>query len=333
MSGFEVAAADFGTGKTLVVTHAGTGLRVVIAHQGATLLQWTRQLGGKPVELLDGYNTPAELETQDGVRNGVLAPFPNRVAGARYHFDNEDHDLQPGVADDERLFYHGLLRTMVPTLTDVVSSGASVSASFKASIRPGAFPGYPFAVDVQTTYVITTNGLRLEVAGHNVGDRPAPFASGWHPYYRLGDDGINNLELTVPASQVIQTDDALIPRPGREAYAFVETNPSLDYRPGRKLDGAVLDACFTDLTHADDGHVHTVLRNPSTQAWIDVWQSTGHMHVFTGDTLRRDRRKSVALEPVEVMTDAFNRSDAREAITLQPGQSRSFICGVDVHTQ
>jgi hypothetical protein len=59
-----------------------------------------------------------------------------------------------------------------------------------------------------------------------------------------------------------------------------------------------------------------------------VWQETGFMHVFTGDTLPRDQRASIAIEPVEVMTNAFNRAEFAAAIPLPPGQTRRFRCGV-----
>lgn len=52
------------------------------------------------------------------------------------------------------------------------------------------------------------------------------------------------------------------------------------------------------------------------------------MHVFTGDTLARDRRRSIALEPVETPTNAFNQAELADAITLQPGETRSFRFGV-----
>jgi aldose 1-epimerase len=51
------------------------------------------------------------------------------------------------------------------------------------------------------------------------------------------------------------------------------------------------------------------------------------MHVFTGDTLERDQRRSIALEPVEVITNSFNRAELVEHITLAPDSHRSFRCG------
>jgi aldose 1-epimerase len=52
------------------------------------------------------------------------------------------------------------------------------------------------------------------------------------------------------------------------------------------------------------------------------------MHVFTGDTLARDRRRSIALEPVEVVTNAFNRAECVAALRLDPGDTRTFRFGV-----
>jgi len=63
---------------------------------------------------------------------------------------------------------------------------------------------------------------------------------------------------------------------------------------------------------------------------LAVRHDGGLVHVFTGDTLARDRRASVAIEPVEVLTDAFNRADCATAIRLEPGERRAFRFGVEV---
>ena len=73
-----------------------------------------------------------------------------------------------------------------------------------------------------------------------------------------------------------------------------------------------------------------MLRDPDTGDALTVRQSHGLMHVFTGDTLARDRRTSIALEPVELMTDAFNRPDCADAVVLAPGARREYRFGVEV---
>jgi aldose 1-epimerase len=54
------------------------------------------------------------------------------------------------------------------------------------------------------------------------------------------------------------------------------------------------------------------------------------MLAFTADTVTRDVRRSVALEPMESMSNAFNRPDCADAIRLEPGAEREFRCGVEI---
>jgi aldose 1-epimerase len=54
------------------------------------------------------------------------------------------------------------------------------------------------------------------------------------------------------------------------------------------------------------------------------------MHAVTADTISRDARRAIALEPMECMADAFNRAEWQDAIRLAPGAERRFRCGVDV---
>jgi aldose 1-epimerase len=66
-------------------------------------------------------------------------------------------------------------------------------------------------------YTITPGALAVRLTGTNVGERPAPSGSGWHPYLRLGAGPVDRLELHVPARTTIRTDAALIPLGGARA--------------------------------------------------------------------------------------------------------------------
>jgi aldose 1-epimerase len=329
--GFHITAAALGPARTVVITNPETRLCVVIAHRGATLLNWHTMIAGRPADVVDGYTTAAELLRQDGVRNGVMAPFTNRIAHGRYRFNDTEHQLSPHRQRPQQPPYHGFVRglDMILRRASATAEHARLSFTTKA-IRPGVFGGYPFAVDVHVCYLITRTGVHVEVTGHNAGDVPAPFAAGWHPYFRLGDAGIEGLELAVPASAVIQTGPSLIPYPGAAAYQPLNAGSILDFRRPRPIGTAVLDTCFAGLSPGPDGRCRTVLRDPATGHGLAVWQQRGLMHVFTGDTLTRDPRRAVALEPVEVMTDAFNREEAITDISLAPGQSRTFRFGAEM---
>lgn len=330
--GFDVREGRFGDLATLQLTDPDTGATAVLAPRGATLLSWHPAVPGIPAAgVVDGYRDEAEFAAQAGVRNGLMAPFSNRIRAGRYRFDGAEHDLLPGVAEPDRLVYHGFLRLLDCDAADVATDATSATVRLTSSaIRPGAFDGYPFALDLDVTYRLTAAGLTLRVVGHNVGDRAAPYGCGWHPYFRLGSGPVDTLELHVPARTAIRTDEALIPLAGERARQPIDDDERPTFERPRPIGPAVIDAAYTDLVPDPDGLARTVLRDPATGVTLTVWQPAGLMHVFTGDTLDRDRRASIALEPVELMTDAFNRPECAAAVALAPDARRTFDCGVEV---
>jgi aldose 1-epimerase len=326
---FGVTAGCFRGIAAVTLTDAVSGAYAVFGLRGATLLDWRTPFAGALLSLTDGYRSRAELSRQNGVRNGLMAPFTNRIAAGRYRFAHRDHDLLPGVAEGERLVYHGFLRELDLELCRVSEGDDAAEVLLRTdAIRPGAFPGYPYALALDVLVRFGLHGLSLRVTATNVGHEPAPFAAGWHPYFRFGDEAIDHLELQVPATQAIVAGADLLPLPGAAAYAPLEARPGLDFRAGRVLGGAVIDACLAGLVADEDGLIRSRLRDPVRGCGLTVWQQGGLVHLFTADTLERGARRSVAIEPVETMTDAFNRADCEAAIGLQPGASRSFRCGV-----
>jgi aldose 1-epimerase len=329
MGSFVVEDGRFGNLETIRLADPASGASAVVARRGATLLSWHPGIDGTG-DWVDGYVDEAEFAAQSGVHNGVMAPFSNRVRGGRYRFDGAEHELPPVLPGQETETYHGFLRLLDCDVldTDTEGNAARVRLGSRA-LRPGAFPGYPFAVDLEVEWALSGSGLTLEITGRNVGDRAAPYGCGWHPYFRIGTRDVDPLELQVPARTAIRTDDALIPLDGDQAFVPVPSAPGPTFHGSRPVGDAVLDAAFTDLEPDPDGIVRTRLRDPRSGLALTVWQHSGLMHVFTGDTLGREPRTSIALEPVELMTDAYNRPDCRDAIRLPAGEQRSFRCGVE----
>jgi aldose 1-epimerase len=315
-----------GSEPVVIVSSPGAAARVILARRGATLLRWEVNRLGARFDLTDGYRDEAELLAQDGVRNGVLAPFPNRVADARYTFAGVEYDLLPG-GTTPRLSYHGFARELPFDLAEAVVSADCARLTFATRFQSGRHSGYPFRLEFAVTYVVTANEITVTTRATNQSASVVPYAAGWHPYFRLPGT-VDDWTLEIPARTVIRTDDALIPLGGAAAYQSLDDVPSMDFRLPRKLSGLVIDACFTDLRPNAGHRAETVLGHTQGPDELRVWQSAGSMHVFTGDTLARDRRHSIALEPVEVITNAFNRSDFARALRLNPGQSRTFHFGV-----
>lgn len=315
--------------EIVVLTDRRDGRRLRIACHGAALLSYEVPLGEGLHDLADGYRDGAEVLSRPSSRFAIMVPFAGRIADARYRFDGQAQDLQPGVVGAERASRHGFVRgeDFEVTALQADTAGARVTLATSA-IRPQ--PGYPHAIDLAVTFTLDDAGLTLEATMRNVGDSAAPCFFGWHPYFRLGDGGVDGWMLQIPAATLIRTDANLLALAGAQAFVDLDDAPALDFREPRPIGDSILDQGYTDLDAEADGRIRTRLRNPANGLGIAVWQERGVMHAFTADTVSRDVRRAVALEPMECMANAFNRPDCAAAIRLEPGAERRFRCGVEV---
>ena len=318
--------------QAIVVLTDRTGNRCVrVAQHGAALLSFELPFAGVTHDLADGHHDAAEILGRPGSRFAIMVPFAGRIADARYRFDGQVQDLQPGAVGAERASRHGFVRDVnfdIATLT-ADDHRAQVTLS-SAAIRPQ--PGYPHAIDLSVSFTLDAVGITLEAHMRNVGDSTAPCFFGWHPYFRLAEGLLDGWHLQIPAQTLIRTGADLIALSGTAAYVALDDVPALDFREPRRLGDSILDQGYTDLDVDADGRIRTRLRDPSNGLGIAVWQERGVMHAFTADTVSRDVRRAIALEPMECMADAFNRPECAEAIRLEPGAERRFRCGVEVES-
>jgi aldose 1-epimerase len=318
----------------VVLTDADGRRTLRVACHGAALLSFEVPVGDALHDIADGYRDANEVAGRPGSRFAIMAPFAGRIGDARYSFDGQPQDLQPGVTGPDRAARHGFVRNTDFAIAELAAdeAGARVTLTTKA-IRPQ--PGYPHAIDLAVTFSLNAKGLALDVGMRNVGDSDAPCFFGWHPYFRVGNNALGGAtadgwQLQIPAQTLIRTDADLIALPGAAAYVPLDDAPAFDFRQARTIGSTILDHEYTDLQAEADGIIRTRLRDPATGLAIAVWQERGVMHAFTADTAARDARRAVALEPMECMADAFNRSESQDAIRLAPGAERHFRCGVDV---
>ena len=328
MSDFQTARAMFGDYPTIELIDARRQRRVRIALHGATVLAIEVQHGTRVHDFADGYRSPEDLAARPGSRFAIMLPFANRIADARYAFDGQSHDLQPGV-ENERSARHGFVRDLDFAVDELGADADGAHASFVCAIGAEQFPGYPFALALTVRYTLDADGLALTVTMRNTGTQDAPCFFGWHPYFRVGDTPLDRWELHLPADATIRTDAAAIPLPGAAAQQPLDAVPALDFRTPRAIGALHLDNGFAAL-HADaDGRIRSVLRDPASGLGVAMWQEHGIALAFSGDSLAQRPRQSVALEPMESWTNAFNRPECADTIRLPAGQSRTFRCGVE----
>jgi aldose 1-epimerase len=262
------------------------------------------QVGG--VDVVDGY---AENELCPSGAGQQLMPWPNRIRDGRYHFDGAERQLSLSEPARHNAM-HGLVRW---ERWHVVSSAVD-SLTLGFDLPPQ--PGYPWPLQLRTTWTVGQDGLRCDVHATNLGDRPGPFGFGAHPYLMPPGGRVDDVRLKVPARNRLLVDGRMLPI----GAARVEGS-EFDYTTARRIGAAMLDTAFGDVIIDANGLSTVELStsdSPRTTVWADDafrwWQ------VFTADTLSGDRyRRSVAVEPMTCPPDAFR--SGRDLVVLQPGQT------------
>jgi len=332
MDAFHIETTHWGPHEIVVLRDSRQNRCVRVARRGATVVSFEQSIDGVMRQLIDGYRDGAELDTRPSSRFAIMVPFANRIDDARYTFDGRSYDTQPNVQGAQRAMRHGFVRGVDFDVASAHADADGAHAVFTTSaIRSDAFPGYPFAIDLSIAYTLDASGLSLQATMRNVGDSAAPCFFGWHPYFRAGDTAVDTWELEVPATQLIRTNADYIPLPGADAFQPLDdAPPPLDFRKPKPIGATKIDNGYAHLTFEADGRARTRLRDPASGVRISMWQERGVVLVFTADTITRDVRRSVAMEPMESLSNAFNRADCADAIRLQPGEERVFRCGVEI---
>jgi aldose 1-epimerase len=278
----------------------GGGYRAVVTECGATL----RVLEHEGVAVLHGF---AEDAMSSAGRGQLLMPWPNRIRDGRYSFDGED--LQLGLTEPSRLnASHGLVRWAAWALEE--HGDSSVSLSYRLMAQSG----YPWTIDLHVLYDLSADGLTVTQTATNLAGRPAPYASGAHPYLTPGEGGpVDGWELTVPASTRLLSDDRQIPT-GEEDVA----GTAYDFRVSRPIGDTVLDHAFGDLARDAQGYAEAVLRDPATGRGVALWVDRHHpwLMVFSADDGWDPPRQALAVEPMTAPPDAFR--SGRDLVTLAP---------------
>ncbi len=290
---FEIVAGDY----RAVAVGAGGGLRT-LTH------------AGRP--LVDGYPAVARAE---GGRGQVLAPWPNRVRDGQWTWG--DKQLQLPLSEPKKgNASHGLVRW---------AGWGAIDRSPERVVlahRLHPQPGYPFTVGLSVEYRIGAGGLSVETTATNLGQQPCPYGAGSHPYLTVGTERVDDMVLTLPASEYIVVDERGIPRERRPTvrspFRFFQT---------MQIGELKLDTAFGGLTGNE-----AVVASPDGQRRVRLWWDDAHkwVMVFTGDTLDPGRRRrSVAIEPMTCPPNAFVSGEGLRV--LEPEESWTTAWGIEAN--
>jgi aldose 1-epimerase len=291
----------------------GGGYRAVVTECGATLR--VLEYAGRP--LLHGFG---DDEMSSAGRGQLLMPWPNRIGDGRYTF--EGRELQLGLSEPTRgNASHGLVRWAAWSPEEHAASSVSLSYRLMAQ------SGYPWTVDLHVLYDLSADGLTVTQTATNLSDRPAPYASGAHPYLTAGGNDVDAWELTLPASLRLVPDERMLPV-GEEPVA----GTPFDFRVSRPLRDVHLDHAFGDLTYDEHGVATALLRDPASGRGAALWVDRHHrwLMAFSADDGWDPPRQALAIEPMTAPPDAFRTG--RDLLTLapagEPGDEVSVSWGI-----
>jgi aldose 1-epimerase len=292
---------------------AAAGYRAVVTECGATLR--VLEYDGRP--LLHGFD---EEEMSTAGRGQLLMPWPNRIRDGAYSFGGGDHRL--GLTEPvQGHAIHGLARWAAWSPEE--HGATSVSLSYRLMAQSG----YPWTVDLHVLYDLSAEGMTVTQTATNLSDRPAPYASGAHPYLSAGPAPVDSWELTLPASRRLLADERQIPVDEEEV-----TDTAYDFRMARPLRDLRLDDGFGDLERDEAGVATALVRDPVTGLGAALWVDRHHpwLMVFSADAGWDPPRQALAVEPMTAPPDAFR--SGRDLLTLapagEPGDEVSVSWGI-----
>lgn len=356
MSKFKIISRPLGTVQCYVLKRDDGAEFEILSGFGAGLNAWrvpTKQAAGSfngcsnsspngdskngasnaLLDLLFGYRDGSTLhkiapDTNAGCR---LAPFPGRVAYAKFNWNGKDYQLVNNVSWAPHAL-HGFLTNREWNFVEFESDSEKCTATFTCD-WPGAFAGFPFPFRATNKITFTGESFTVESTVENIGNATMPYSEGWHPYFSLGQK-IDELTMGLPESDFAELDKADIPTGNFHAdKRFVG---------GRAIGDEFINDCFclgtdfaskesgclgTDFagkkTGSQDGRAEVTLQGANGK--ITYWQQAGHKQYNAIQIYTPPDRMSIAIEPMTAEPDALNHH--RGLIEIPAGESRTFTFG------
>src|SRR5690606_15375702 len=115
----------------------------------------------------------------------VLFPFPNRIAGGRYTFEDEEYEIPRNHAPNA-IHVFSIQAPWQACGHRATDAGAAITGRYRISQQsPEVLDAWPTDAILEITYTLDGRRLTLDATVSNPTDRPLPYGFGIHPYYRL----------------------------------------------------------------------------------------------------------------------------------------------------
>ncbi len=315
---FQVIEEKFGAYSSYKLTDSHTGeYAIILPWLGGTINSIVLRHKEQLIEILDGYlsDKDAAENLNSSFKGSNLFPFPNRIKGGKYEFGGKNYQLNINFPNENNAI-HGLIFNQEFKIIE--SRNGSQSCSLVILYKPTIKPeGYPFDYTLEITYRWKAKvGFECisRVTNHSKND--IPVGLGWHPYFKVATEKIDDLWLQFPAISVLEVDQKLIPTGKSKPYS--------SFNKLKQIANTQLDHCF--VLNTDISPVEITIQSKKTGFGYKIRQETGKRAYNYVQIYTPPARKSIAIEPMTCIPDAFNNKTG--LITLIPGKSSYTSWGV-----
>lgn len=290
---------------------AGTVRAEVWLAWGFNCLRWqVRQPDGSWGDIL--FSAPDWESNPVPTRSGhpILFPFPGRLRDGRLTLQGKAYQLPLNDSTKQHAI-HGF--TPRNPWREVDSNGdddfAFVTGQFNLrKLLPSALGHWPADFNLNVTYKLYADRLRVDATVENLGPGPLPIGLGYHPYFRLpgvSDPDIGRYLLRANVDQYWETDESNLPTGWRK-----DVTPELDFRQARAIGSTALDNVLTNVTAKPTGLANMVgladLSHPDVSDRLQIMADPvfRELVLFTPP-----HRQGIAIEPYTCSADAANLAE------------------------
>lgn len=282
--------------------------RAAVSSVGAMLE--SLELAGRPLVLTSPEDGPMLLH-----RGALIAPWPNRIGRGAYVWEGEEI-LVPVNEPERGNALHGL----VSFSEFEVLSAQEDAVVLAHTLRPQ--PAYPFTLRLEVEHRLdAAEGLTTRVRALNAGTRTAPYGVCPHPYVVAGPEPLEEWSLELPAEEVLEVDENLLPLRTQR----IAPGSEWDFRTARRLGDLQIDHAFTGLlprgADAERSRWSVRVSAPGgTGVEVSADGRCPWVQVHTADRPEPENdRKGLALEPMTCPPDAFR--SGTDLVRLEPGST------------
>ncbi len=267
---------------------------------GGTIVSLTL---GSSLHQIMASDSDKELQKNPLFRGRLLFPFNDRIPEGKYSFQGKTYQLPINCHEDSSAI-HGFIYNKKVTIPEQ----RETQVSFSWRTGKNCFPGYPFDMSLKTDIKLHNGGVTLSFTVKNEGDVPAPYALGWHSYFKTNSSST----LLAEYPYYFETDEYFLP----VGDGVPSSGSKFDFTEGAGFNKKPLDHTFKAPTNGI-----SILKNKNYSIRIEQ-KNFAYTQLFIPPD-----KKSIAIEPISSKPNSFN---SNEVLILAPEEEYCGDVSIDL---